>query len=308
MMKLPAHIQLREVGPRDGLQNEAKPVPTADKIRWIDQLAAAGHTYIEATSFVSPRWIPQLADAAAVMSGIARRPGVTYAALIPNMKGLQHALAAGIDEAAVFLSVSETHNRSNVNKSVAETLHELRAVAEGALQAGRTVRGYISTVFGCPFEGAVPLTDVCRLIEAYLEMGVSEVSLGDTIGVANPKQVETVLAYLLARYPADVLALHFHDTRGMALANVLVSMEMGITRFDVSAGGLGGCPYAPGASGNLASEDLVNCLHAMGVTTGVDLEQLLAAAAYIQEKAERPYPASHMLASWTPAEAVPRRV
>lgn len=283
-MKLPEKVLIKEVGPRDGLQNEMLFVPTDHKISWINQLSSTGLTYIEISSFVSPQWIPALADAAAVAKGIDHIPGVTYAALVPNQRGLERALEVSVDEVSVFLSASESHNRKNINKSIDETIQELADVTRGALTARKTVRGYISTVFGCPYEGYVKLEEVIRAVEALLEMGIGEVSLGDTIGVANPRQVAETLDVLLKRYSSDRLALHFHDTRGMALANILVSLEMGIRTFDASVGGLGGCPYAPGAAGNVATDDLVNMLHGMGISTGVDVPRLTAAARFIQEK------------------------
>ncbi|MBB6693481.1 hydroxymethylglutaryl-CoA lyase [Cohnella xylanilytica] len=283
-MKLPGRAWIREVGPRDGLQNEPEPLGTEDKIAWIDRLSSTGLGYIETTSFVSPRWIPALADAMEVARGLRRRPGVVYAALVPNARGLERALEAGIDEVSVFLSASETHNRSNINKSIAETLPVVAEVSEAARSAGRTVRGYVSTAFGCPYEGKVKLDDVVRVTDFLLENGASEVSLGDTIGVAIPRQVEEALEKLLARYPADRLALHFHDTRGMALANIAGALRMGIARFDASTGGLGGCPYAPGASGNVATEDVVHMLSEMGIETGVSLPELIDAAGFVQSK------------------------
>ncbi|MFD2370200.1 hydroxymethylglutaryl-CoA lyase [Brevibacillus sp. GCM10020057] len=284
----PTTITIKEVGPRDGLQNEAVFIPTADKIAWVNQLSHSGLSYIEVTSFVHPKWIPALADAVEVMSGIERVPGVTYAALVPNVKGLERALAAQVDEVSVFMSASETHNMKNINKTRQDTYPILAETAKAALAAGKTVRGYVSTVFGCPYEGAVPVEDVIRVTDALLEMGVQEVSLGDTIGVAHPRQVQEVLEVLLRRFPAERLAMHFHDTRGMAIANVLVSLEMGMTTFDSSLGGLGGCPYALGASGNLATDDLLYLLDGLGMQTGVDGEKLREAARLIQEKMGRP--------------------
>ncbi|AGA56633.1 Putative hydroxymethylglutaryl-CoA lyase [Thermobacillus xylanilyticus] len=283
----PECVQIREVGPRDGLQNEPGFVPTAVKLDWIGRLADAGLSYIEVTSFVSPKWIPPLADAEEVAAGLRRREGVTYAALVPNMRGLERALRSGIDEAAVFMSASETHNRRNINKSIGETLPVLREVTAAAKAAGKTVRGYLSTVFGCPYEGAVDTQQVVRLTEALLEMGVREVSLGDTIGIGHPRQVEAVLEELLGRVPPDRLALHFHDTNGLALANTVVALQMGIRTFDASCGGLGGCPYAPGAAGNVATGDLIRMLHAMGVRTGVDEAGLSEASAYILQALAR---------------------
>ncbi|GAD14070.1 hydroxymethylglutaryl-CoA lyase yngG [Geobacillus kaustophilus GBlys] len=288
MSRWPAKVTIKEVGPRDGLQNEAAPIATADKIAWINLLSETGLSYIEVTSFVHPKWIPQLADAVEVAAGIRRKAGVTYAALVPNERGLERALAAGIDEVGVFMSASETHNQKNINKTIAATFPVLEAVVKTAKQAGKTVRGYVSTVFGCPYEGAVAVDQVLMVADRLLAMGVDELSLGDTIGVATPKQVEDVLAEVLRRFPAGRIAMHFHDTRGTALANILVSMEMGITTFDSSLGGLGGCPYAPGASGNVATDDLVYMLHGMGIETGIDVEQLTKAALFIRDKIGRP--------------------
>jgi hydroxymethylglutaryl-CoA lyase len=295
-MKWPPHIKLKEVGPRDGLQNENRFIPTEDKISWINQLSEAGLDYIEITSYVSAKWIPQLADASEVARGILRIPGVTYAALVPNQKGLERALEDRIDEVAIFMSASETHNRKNINKSIAETFPVLSSVTNEALAAGRTVRGYVSTVFGCPYEGKVELDDVLRVADSLLEMGIRELSLGDTIGVANPKQVQRVLEALLKRYPAEWLGLHYHDTRGTALANILISMDMGITKFDSSVGGLGGCPYAPGATGNVATDDLVYCLKEMGIETGIDFDKLIAASRFIQDKVGRALPSHNLQA------------
>jgi hydroxymethylglutaryl-CoA lyase len=277
-VKLPAEVTVYEVGPRDGLQNEARNVPTADKIRFIDALVASGIREIEITSFVSPKWIPQLADSAEVARGVQRPPGVKMSALVPNRRGLDTALASGMKVVAVFLSASETHNKKNVNKTIAETLVAFDEVVPAALAANVQVRAYVSTVFGCPYEGDVDPERAVELVGKLRDMGVYQVSLGDTIGVANPAQTEDVLGRVLAKHPADAIAVHFHDTQGTALANCLVSMQMGITTIDASAGGLGGCPYAPGASGNLATEDLVAMLHAMGVKTGIDLDKLTEAS------------------------------
>ncbi|GED31998.1 hydroxymethylglutaryl-CoA lyase [Brevibacillus centrosporus] len=283
----PKQITIKEVGPRDGLQNESVFVPTADKIAWINQMSHTGLSYIEVTSFVHPKWIPALADAVEVATGIERVPGVTYAALVPNAKGLERALTANIDEVSVFMSASETHNLKNINKTRKETYPILAETTKAALAAGKSVRGYVSTVFGCPYEGAVAVDEVIRVTETLLEMGVQEISLGDTIGIAQPRQVQEVLEVLLRRFPEDKLAMHFHDTRGMAMANVLVSLEMGMTTFDSSLGGLGGCPYAPGASGNIATDDLLYMLHGLGMQTGIDTDKLLEAARFIQGKMGR---------------------
>ncbi|MGG3681635.1 hydroxymethylglutaryl-CoA lyase [Aeribacillus composti] len=283
----PKHVTIKEVGPRDGLQNEKTAIATEDKIAWINQLSKTGLTYIEITSFVHPKWIPQLADALDVAAGIERAPGVTYAALVPNQKGLENALTTQVDEISVFMSASETHNQKNINKSISDTFPVLTAVVQEAKRAKKTVRGYLSTVFGCPYEGEVSIEQVAAISEGLFEMGVDELSLGDTIGVATPRQVEAVLNSLLKRFPKEKLSMHFHDTRGTALANVLLSLEMGITTFDSSLGGLGGCPYAPGASGNVATDDLLYMLHGMDIATGIDAGRLTEAALFIQNKIGR---------------------
>lgn len=277
-MKLPASVTIYEVGPRDGLQNEARQVPTADKIRFIDALVAAGIRDIEITSFVSPKWIPQLADGAEVARGVQRPPGVRMSALVPNRRGLETAMACGMKEIAVFLSASETHNKKNVNKTIAETLVAFEDVVPHALAAGIAVRAYVSTCFGCPYEGEVDPEAVLRLTGQLRDMGVYQLSISDTIGVANPQQVEDVIGRVLAVHPASAIAVHFHDTQGTALANCLVALTLGVTTIDASAGGLGGCPYAPGAAGNLATEDVVAMLHGMNVQTGIDLDKLTEAS------------------------------
>jgi hydroxymethylglutaryl-CoA lyase len=277
-MKLPTHATIYEVGPRDGLQNEARQVPTADKLKFIDALVSAGIKDIEITSFVSPKWIPQLADAAEVARGVHRPAGVRMSALVPNRRGLDTALASGMKEVAVFLSASETHNKKNVNKTIAETLTAFDEVVPVARAANVAVRAYVSTVYGCPYEGDVDPQRAVDLTGQLRDMGVYQVSLGDTIGVANPRQVEDVLGKVLAAQPPDAIAMHFHDTQGTALANCLIGLQMGITTIDSAAGGLGGCPYAPGASGNLATEDVVAMLHSMGVATGIDLDKLTEAS------------------------------
>ncbi|HUH03673.1 MAG TPA: hydroxymethylglutaryl-CoA lyase [Kofleriaceae bacterium] len=296
--KLPARVTIYEVGPRDGLQNEARKVPTADKIAFIDALSATGLEHIEITSFVSPKWIPQLGDAAEVAAGITRRPGVGYSALVPNRRGLDAAIAAGMHEVAVFLSASETHNKKNVNKSIAETLRAFDEVVGPALAADVKVRAYVSTVFGCPYEGEVDPQTVLSLTRTLRDMGVYQVSLGDTIGVANPAQVERVVQRVLGEVPAAQLAVHFHDTQGTALANCLVAAIIGITTIDSSVGGLGGCPYAPGASGNLATEDVVAMLHAMGIETGIDMDALVAcsrmAASFVGHELPSKYLKAHL--------------
>ncbi|BEV37521.1 hydroxymethylglutaryl-CoA lyase [Bacillus stercoris] len=293
-MSYPKKVTIKEVGPRDGLQNESAWIETKDKITWINQLSRTGLSYIEITSFVHPKWIPALRDAIDVAKGIDREKGVTYAALVPNQKGLENALEGGINEACVFMSASETHNRKNINKSTSETLRVLKQVNNDAKKANLTTRAYLSTVFGCPYEKDVPIEQVIRLSEALFEFGISELSLGDTIGAANPAQVETVLEALLARFPANQIALHFHDTRGTALANMVTALQMGITVFDGSAGGLGGCPYAPGSSGNAATEDIVYMLEQMGIKTNVKLEKLLSAAKLIEEKMGKQLPSRNL--------------
>ncbi|MCY8995218.1 hydroxymethylglutaryl-CoA lyase [Bacillus inaquosorum] len=293
-MSYPKKVKIKEVGPRDGLQNEPEWIATEDKIAWINQLSQTGLSYIEITSFVHPKWIPALRDAIDVAKGIDRVKGVTYAALVPNQKGLENALEGGIDEACVFMSVSETHNRKNINKSTSETLQILKQVNDDAKKANLTTRAYLSTVFGCPYEKNVPIEQVIRLSEALFEFGISELSLGDTIGAANPVQVETVLEALLARFPANQIALHFHDTRGTALANMVTALQMGITVFDGSAGGLGGCPYAPGSSGNAATEDIVYMLEQMDIKTNVKLDKLLSAAKWIEEKMGKQLPSRNL--------------
>ncbi|KAF2426763.1 hydroxymethylglutaryl-CoA lyase [Bacillus subtilis] len=293
-MSYPKKVTIKEVGPRDGLQNEPVWIATEDKITWINQLSRTGLSYIEITSFVHPKWIPALRDAIDVAKGINREKGVTYAALVPNQRGLENALEGGIDEACVFMSASETHNRKNINKSTSESLHILKQVNNDAQKANLTTRAYLSTVFGCPYEKDVPIEQVIRLSEALFEFGISELSLGDTIGAANPAQVETVLEALLARFPANQIALHFHDTRGTALANMVTALQMGITVFDGSAGGLGGCPYAPGSSGNAATEDIVYMLEQMDIKTNVKLEKLLSAAKWLEEKMGKPLPSRNL--------------
>jgi hydroxymethylglutaryl-CoA lyase len=273
--KLPQRVTIYEVGPRDGLQNESRTVSTADKVALIDSLSQSGLPAIEITSFVSPKWIPQLADAADVARRVRRRDGVVYSALVPNRRGLEAALGAGMREIAVFLSASETHNKKNVNKSIADTLSAFTQVVEPARVAGARVRAYVSTVFGCPFEGEVDPARVRDLALTLRDMGVYQISLGDTIGVANPWQVQRVLELVLADLPIEQAAVHFHDTQGTALANCTVALSLGVTTIDAAIGGLGGCPYAPGAAGNLATEDLVAMLHSMGVETGVDLDALI---------------------------------
>lgn len=286
----PDAVSVYEVSLRDGLQNERSTVPLRGKLRLVDALVSAGLRRIEITSFVSPQWIPQLADADDVAEHAKPPPGVTFSALCPNAKGLERAKAAGIQEIAVFISASETHNKKNVNKTVAETLAAFDATIGPALAAGMRVRGYVSTVWGCPYEGEVDPRKALAIARQLLAMGVYQVSLGDTIGVGTPRQTERIVQMMLAEIPAPKLAMHMHDTRGTALANVLVGLELGIRDFDASVGGMGGCPYAPGAAGNLATEDLVYMLHGMGVKTGVDLERLWEAGKVAESIVGRPLP------------------
>lgn len=286
-MNLPQNVVLKEVGPRDGLQNEKGLIETKDKIQWIDQLSKSGLNYIEVSSFVHPKWIPQLADAGEVLKSIKRQKDVTYAALIPNIQGLMRALEVGIDEASVFMSASESHNQSNINKTIDATFPVLKEVVKEAKKANLAVRGYVSTVIGCPFEGPIAPEKVLRVVDALLEMGVTEVSLGDTIGVAVPTQVEQLLTLLFNHYSPSLFAMHFHDTRGTAIANIVKSLEMGITTFDSSVGGLGGCPYAKGATGNVATEDVLYLLSEMGIETGVQMESIINAGFFIEQKIGR---------------------
>ncbi|MBM7691367.1 hydroxymethylglutaryl-CoA lyase [Peribacillus deserti] len=301
-MRWPEKVKIKEVGPRDGLQNEKKIIPSDTKIGWIDSLSETGLSYIEVTSFVNPKWIPQLADSLEVAKGIRRNPGVTYAALVPNLKGLEGALEANMDEIAVFMSTSESHNQKNINKSIQDTYPVLHETVKLALQEGKKVRGYLSTVFGCPYEGRVSMDQVMTVCDRLFEMGIDELSLGDTIGVANPRQVEEVLENCLKNFKGANFALHFHDTRGMALANILKALEMGFDTFDSALGGLGGCPYAPGASGNVATDDLVHMLEKMGIDTGIEQDKLLKAGSFLQQKMHSRLP-SHQMAVYNAAKA-----
>ncbi|XQY90132.1 hydroxymethylglutaryl-CoA lyase [Metabacillus sp. HB246100] len=286
-MYLPKKVTVKEVGPRDGLQNEKKQINTDDKVTWINMLSHTGLSFIEVTSFVHPKWIPSLADCFEVAKKIDRVEGVTYSALVPNQKGLEKALAAEIDEIAIFISASETHNQHNVNRSREDSFSILKGVINDSLTENKKVRGYISTVFGCPYEGVIEVAEVLRICEKLFSMGVYEISLGDTIGVATPKQVNEVLSRIFREFPEGQFAMHFHNTRGTALANVNASLEYGITSFDSSLGGLGVCPYAPGASGNVATDDLYYLLNTMGIQTGIEEKKLTAAVRYIQEKIGR---------------------
>jgi hydroxymethylglutaryl-CoA lyase len=277
-----ARVQIVEVGPRDGLQNERAAVSTADKVAFVNRLSTSGHTAIEVSAFVSPSWVPQMADAAEVFAAIERQPGVRYSALVPNLRGLARALEARVDEVAVFAAASETFSRRNINRSITESLQIYGAVCREAAAAGRRVRGYLSTAFGCPYEGGVAVQTVVDLTRQLIDLGVYEVAISDTIGVAHPAQVVEVLEALAREVEPAHIALHFHDTRGTALANVLAGLQAGIHTFDAAAGGLGGCPFAPGASGNLATEDLLYMLDGLGVESGVRLNDVMTASLALQ--------------------------
>jgi len=281
-MNLPQRVTLVEVGPRDGLQNETDIVVTGDKIAFIDRLSQAGFPAIEIGAFVSPKWVPQMRDAAEVFAGIERRSGTRYSALVPNLAGLERAHSAGVTDIAIFAAASEAFSRKNINQSIDESLVTYAAVCRRALDLGMRVRAYLSTAFGCPFEGKVDPQRVGIIAGKLIEMGATEVAVSDTIGIAHPGQVPAVVDAVAAHVSMDRIALHFHDTRGNALANVLAALDLGIATFDSSAGGLGGCPYAPGATGNLATEDLVYMLDGLGIDTGVDMKRLLDASVFIE--------------------------
>lgn len=272
-----------EVGPRDGLQNEAAIVPTAIKVELIERLAAAGLQSVEAGSFVSPRWVPQMADTAEVLAQLKRRPGIRYPVLVPNMKGFEAAMAAGADEIAVFAAASETFSKRNINCSIAESLERFRPVTKAASDRNLPVRGYASCVLGCPYEGEVAPDAVARVARALADLGCYEVSLGDTIGVGTPRRTQAMIERVAAEVPVAKLAVHFHDTYGQALANILAALELGISTVDSSVAGLGGCPYAPGAAGNVASEDVLYMLDGLSIETGVDLDGLAEAGLFISQ-------------------------
>jgi hydroxymethylglutaryl-CoA lyase len=286
-------ITIVEVGPRDGLQNEHATISTADKIEFVNRLSAAHLPVIEVSAFVSPKWVPQMADAAQVFAGITRHPAIRYTALVPNLAGLERALAADVREIAVFAASTETFSRKNINQSIGESLATYKEVCRRALESRVRVRGYLSTAFGCPYEGEVAPSTVADIAARLIELGVFEVAVSDTIGIAHPGQVPRVLDAILARVPASQIALHYHDTRGTALANVLASLPFGISTFDASAGGLGGCPYAPGAAGNLATDDLVYMLDGLGMETGVSLAALSAASAFIGARLDHRLPSRY---------------
>ena len=290
MPELPHKVRIVEVGPRDGLQNEEKTIPTEKKAEFIKLLVAAGLKDIEAASFVHPKWVPQLADAETLIPQLEPKPDVRYSALVPNMRGLERAIATGIRRIAVFTAASETFNRKNINMGVQESIDVFKPVVARALKEQISVRGYISTCFVCPYEGTIAKEKVRDVAQALFDVGVDEISIGDTIGAATPKDVETTVAFLLQHFQTQRLAMHFHDTYGMAVANVYQSLQMGITVFDSSAGGLGGCPYAPGASGNVATEDLVYLFDRLKVETGVSLKLLRRASHFIAHELARDLP------------------
>jgi isopropylmalate/homocitrate/citramalate synthase len=287
-------VRIVEVGPRDGLQNEKAVPPTREKVRFIEALADAGLSVIEAGAFVHPKWVPQMADTAQVFRALQKRPGVDYPVLVPNVKGLERALEADVRSIAIFTAASDTFNRRNINMSIEESFQTFVPVALRARQEGIRMRGYVSCACGCPYEGGVPAETVLEVAARLLDLGCYEVSIGDTIGSGTPLQVQGLTALLLQVIPKERLAMHFHDTRGMAIANTLAALELGISTFDASAGGLGGCPYAPGASGNMATEDLVYMLESIGVETGVDLDRLVAASEVIAPFLDHPLPGKYL--------------
>jgi hydroxymethylglutaryl-CoA lyase len=296
-MKRPTTVTIVEVGPRDGLQNESTPIATGDKVAFVNRLSDAGHRVIEVSAFVSPKWVPQMADADKVFASIERRNGTRYTALVPNLSGLERAVAARVDEIAIFAAASETFSKRNINQTIDESLETYRAVCARAQELGLPIRGYVSTAFGCPFEGAVAPSSVADVSAALIAMGAYQVAVSDTIGIAHPGQVPLVINTVAARVPLDRIALHFHDTRGTALANVLAALDLGIATFDASAGGLGGCPYAPGATGNLATEDLLYMLDGLGIETGVSLDRAVTASRFMEEKIGHRLPSRYLRAT-----------
>jgi len=295
-------VTVVEVGPRDGLQNESAALASADKVGFVDRLSAAGLPVIEAGAFVSPKWVPQMADTAEVFRGITRREGTRYTAIVPNLEGLERAHAAGVNEVGIIAAASDTFSLRNINQDVDASLDTYRAVCARASELHIRVRGYVSTAFGCPFEGEVPPARVASVAEALMNMGAFEVAISDTIGIAHPGRVRGVVAVVADRVPLHAVALHFHDTRGTALANVLTALELGISTFDASAGGLGGCPYAPGATGNLATEDLIYVLNGLGIETGVDLNALVQASVFIEPRVGHPLPSRYYRATVAAAQ------
>ena len=292
-MNLPKHVKIVEVGPRDGLQNEKQAIDTATKVELIARLGASGLKTIEATAFVSPKWVPQMADNAEVMRQITRLNGVTYPVLTPNLKGLEAALATGVTEVAVFAAASEAFSQKNINCSISESIERFVPVIESAREHGVAVRGYVSTVVGCPYQGDVPPEKVAEVAKALFDLGCYEISLGDTIGVGTPLKVQTMLAEVSKAVPMDKLAGHFHNTYGMAIANIYASLQMGMAVFDASVAGLGGCPYAKGASGNVATEDVVYLLNGLGIDSGVDLTRVVETAVWVSAQLGRA-PASNV--------------
>jgi hydroxymethylglutaryl-CoA lyase len=297
MSALPARVTVVEVGPRDGLQNEKQTVPTDVKVAFVDRLTAAGLPVIEVSAFVSPKWVPQMADAGDVFRRIQRKDGVRYTALVPNRAGLDRAFEAGVNEIAIFAASSESFSKRNINQTIDESLTTYRDVTDVAIQAGRRVRAYLSTAFGCPYEGPVSEERVAELCERLLALGAFEIAVSDTIGIAHPGQVARVLDAIERRVSLEDIALHLHDTRGTALANVLIGLEHGITTFDSAAGGLGGCPYAPGATGNLATEDLLYMLHGLGIETAASLEMVMEASRLIEPAIGHPLPSRYLQAA-----------
>jgi len=299
----PERVTVVEVGPRDGLQNEAAAIAAADKVAFVDLLSAAGLAVIETCAFVSAKWVPHMADSAEVFARITRRPQVRYTALVPNLAGLDRAHRAGVGEVAVFAAASESFSQRNINQTIDASLDTYRQVCERAGELGMRVRGYVSTAFGCPFEGDVPPARVASVAAALIEMAVFEVAISDTIGIAHPGNVRPVVDAVASRVPVSRIALHLHDTRGTALANVLAALELGVSTFDASCGGLGGCPYAPGATGNLATEDLIYMLDGLGIETGVELEALVAASRFMESRVGHAIPSRYYQAVRRPQSA-----
>jgi hydroxymethylglutaryl-CoA lyase len=295
-MRFPSSVTIVEVGPRDGLQNEHAPIATADKIAFIDRLTDAGHQMIEVSAFVSPKWVPQMADAADVFAGITRKEGVRYTALVPNLKGLERASISGVSEVAIFAAASETFSRKNINQSIDESLATYKDVCAQAAIEDLKVRAYLSTCFVCPFEGSIDPQRVAELAARLIDIGAYEVVISDTIGAATPGDVMRVLDATKTNLPLPQTALHFHDTRGTALANVLAGLDYGVTTFDSSAGGLGGCPFAPGAAGNLATEDLLFMLNDMNIQTGVWIDRVEKASRFIESKLDHKLPSRYLQA------------
>jgi len=293
-MNLPGSVTIVEVGPRDGLQNESGFVPTDAKIELIERLSETGLKRIEITSFVHPRAIPQLRDSEEIVARVPQKPSIFYSTLVPNEKGLERAVVSGVKEICLFVSASETHNQRNVKMSIADSLKGFRSISEKALANGIRMRGYVVTAFGCPYEGRIAPEKVEFIIEEYKSLGVQEIALGDTTGMGNPVMVSRMIERITPRFETTDLALHFHDTRGMALANILAALRQGVTIFDSSIGGLGGCPYAPGASGNVATEDLVYMLTRMGIATGVDLNRLVDASRFMARTLGRRLPSRNL--------------